>query len=421
LTEFRQPGQWPLETLAIPLAALADFEGRNDALVTLERHGSGILVRCDDGALPREMEYEAKDNAALPTFPDVPGNLVSNEPGFLKALADASQCTAREAIRYAVNHLQLRGKSGQLVATDGRQLLVQSGFHFPWEEDVLVPALSVFGCRDIPQDVSVGIGRTDNHVALQAGPWSFFLPIEKEGRFPRTEDVIPNESSFSSRWSIDPTDAVFLDKALQRLPVPSDDDNQGVTIDLNGEAVLRARASGQCRATELVAAKSSIEGKPVRLHINRAFLGRALQLGFREVLVFTVDGPILCRDERRKFIVMPLASKMAIPPGSDAIRVTSSNETLSTKVSTPKPQRRTVTMSTTDTNGASTPTQTNGAHSNGSNLGSLIAEAESLRTMLHDAYLRSGKLLVAIKRQKKQAHVLQSTLAALKGLQHVGS
>ena len=78
-------------------------------------------------------------------------------------------------------------------------------------------------------------------------------------------------------------------------------------------------------------------------------------------------------------------------------------------------------MSTTETNGASTPTQTNGAQSNGSNLGSLIAEAEALRTMLHDAYLRSGKLLLTIKRQRKQAHIVQSTLAALKGLQHVGS
>jgi hypothetical protein len=421
LAGFSQPGQWPVETLALPATALADFEGRTDAVVTLERHGSSILARWDDGSLPREMEYEGKDAAALPAFPDLPGNLVSNEPGFLKALADASQCTAREAIRYAVNQIQLRGKSGQVVATDGRQLLVQSGFQFPWEEDLLVPVLPVFGCREIPQEAPVALGNADDHVVFQVGPWSFFLPIAKEGRFPRTEDVIPSERTFSARWSIDPADGVFLHKALQRLPVPSDDDNQGVTIDLNGQAILRARASGQSRATELVAAKSSIEGKPVRLHINRTFLGRAFQLGFREVLISTADAPILCRDERRKYVVMPLASKMAIPPSADALRVASSNETHSTQVSTPTPQRRTVNMSTTETNGASTPTQTNGAQSNGSNLGSLIAEAEALRTMLHDAYLRSGKLLLTIKRQRKQAHIVQSTLAALKGLQHVGS
>ena len=71
-------------------------------------------------------------------------------------------------------------------------------------------------------------------------------------------------------------------------------------------------------------------------------------------------------------------------------------------------------MSNPETNGNTSP-----APSNGSSTDSLIAEAEALRTMLHDAYLRSGKLVVAIKRQKKQAQVVRSTLAALKGLQHV--
>jgi hypothetical protein len=56
---------------------------------------------------------------------------------------------------------------------------------------------------------------------------------------------------------------------------------------------------------------------------------------------------------------------------------------------------------------------------NGNSIGTLIAEAEALRATLHDAYVRSGKLLVAIRRKRKQTQVVQSTLAALKGLQHV--
>ena len=71
-------------------------------------------------------------------------------------------------------------------------------------------------------------------------------------------------------------------------------------------------------------------------------------------------------------------------------------------------------MSNPETNGSASP-----AASNGSSTGSLSAEAEALRTVLHDAYLRSSKLVVAIKRQRKQAQAVQSTLAALKGLQHV--
>ena len=59
------------------------------------------------------------------------------------------------------------------------------------------------------------VGSTDIHVTLKIGPWSFFLPINKEGRFPRTEEVIPSEAAAQTRWHIDPEDALFLDKALE--------------------------------------------------------------------------------------------------------------------------------------------------------------------------------------------------------------
>jgi hypothetical protein len=360
------------------------------------------------------MEYDWQPPSDLPTFPGLPESTTTNEPGFLKALADATQSAAQVAIRYAVNHLQLRGKAGEIVGTDGRQLLVQSGFQFPWTEDVLLPASPVFACREISQDEAVGIGKTDSHVVLRIDPWRLFFPIDKEGRFPRAEDVVPRESAVSTRWHVDPADAMFLEKALDRLPVVGDDENAGVTVDLNGQAIIRARTNGQGRATELVAAKSAIDGKPVRLHINRNFLARALRLGFREVLVVKADTPILCQDERRKFVVMPLSDKIAIPPSDNVLRVSTSEETPSLNVSTPTPHRRISTVTTLETNGSATP-----APSNGNSTGSLIAEAEALRTMLHDAYLRSGKLVVAIKRQRKQAQAVQSTLAALKGLQHV--
>ena len=358
------------------------------------------------------MEYDGQ-HPDLPAFPDVPQSTLSNEPGFLKALADATQSAAKAAIRYAVNNLQLRGKSGDIVATDGLQLLVQSGFQFPWTEDVLIPASPVFGCREIPQDVTVAIGMTDTHVLLRAGPWSLIFPIDKEGRFPKVENVIPAESAASARWRIHPDDAVFLDRMLKRLPGGRDDD-QAVTVDLNGRAVIRAKTSGQSRATEVTVAKSEVAGKPVRAHIKRANLSHALQLGLRDVIVVNADTPILFHDECRKFVFMPLSKEAAILPSDDVLRVSTNEEIPRPEVSTPNPHRRISTVTTPETNGSTTP-----APSNGSSTGSLIAEAEALCGMLHDACVRTGKLLVAIKRQKKQAQAVRSTLAALKGLQHV--
>ena len=411
--EFCEPGQWPVENLAIPFDALADFEGRGDAIVTLEHHGSGIRAHWDDGGVPREMDYESHDVASLPAFPVIPDKLSSNESAFLKALADASQSAGRDFIRYAINHLQLRGKTGEVIATDGRQLLTQSGFHFTWDDDLLVPASPVFGCREIPQDMPVEVGRTDTHVCLKIGPWSLFLPINTEGRFPRTEEVIPSEAAAQTRWHIDPADALFLDKALKRLPGASEV-NAPVTVDLNGQAIIRAKASDQPRATEVVAAKSPVEGKPAVICLNRNFLARALQLGFTEILVMKPEAPILCQDGRRKFVVMPLAQSCAIQPGGDVLRVETKQD-CSSETTNPTHQRRIPTVANPETN-------TNAAlQANGNSIGTLIAEAEALRATLHDAYVRSGKLLVAIRRNRKQAQVVQSTLAALKGLQHVDS
>jgi hypothetical protein len=76
-------------------------------------------------------------------------------------LADASSSAARESVRYAVSNIQLRGRPGEIIATDGRQLLLQSGFKFPFTDDVLVPSSTVFGCKELDGggEVSIGAGK----------------------------------------------------------------------------------------------------------------------------------------------------------------------------------------------------------------------------------------------------------------------
>ena len=65
----------------------------------------------------------------------------------------------------------------------------------------------------------------------------------------------------------------FLTKALPRLP-GAKQDRASVTVDLNGQAVLRARAEGQGQVTEVVLAQSDIQGKAVRLNLDRDFRSR---------------------------------------------------------------------------------------------------------------------------------------------------
>jgi hypothetical protein len=115
-------------------------------------------------------------------------------------------------------------------------------------------------------------------------------------------------------------------------------------------------------------------------------------------------------DERRQFVVMPLNQESALAAATDAVRIASSDES-----SVPKPaaheRRKPLMKNQTITDLANE--EDNGSHKvNGSSEGiaegkasgitALISEAEALRTMLRDAHTQTGRLLVHIKRHKKQ-------------------
>src|SRR5207244_11540772 len=98
-----------------------------------------------------------------------------------------------------------------------------------------------------------------------------------ESRFRKVEEVIPASSSGRTRWHLDAADVAFVAKALPKLP-GGDAENASITLDLNGQAVLRARGVDQSRSTELVLARSETAGPPLRVCLNRQFLARALHL-----------------------------------------------------------------------------------------------------------------------------------------------
>ncbi len=219
--DYHHAGSYPSETLALPLQALDHFEGRQNAPVTLETiEPDSVQARWDDDGVPQAKDYPAPDSQNLRSFPEATRNFSVQEHGILKALDEAAQTTG-ESPRYAVHRIQLRGSSQDIVATDGRQLLVQGGFSFPWKEDLLVPAVGAFLSREIPQDAPVSVGKTDTHVCLRIGSWTFYLAFDAQGRFPDAEKVIPSLTGPVTTWKLSEEDALFLAKALPRLPVES--------------------------------------------------------------------------------------------------------------------------------------------------------------------------------------------------------
>jgi hypothetical protein len=426
--EYHQPGPRSSDTLGLPGEALDDFEGARDTPVTLEKVGEeAVQAKWEDGGLPQVRDYRAIDVATLPPLPEPPGRPVTMEPGFLDALHEASRTAARAGVRFAVQRLQVRGRSGEVIGTDGRQLLIQKGFSFPWKEDLLIPAVAVFGCAELPRGAPVTLGKTDTHVCVGVGPWSISLTIDQDSRFPRVEHAIPPLAGVVTTCRLSPADAAFLVKALPRLPGQRDD-HAPVTVDLNGRVAVRARAEGEERVTELVLSRSEVTGPPVRFVSNRLYLARAVQLGFPELQVTKPLVPVVCRDEHRTYVWVPLSPETALPPSEDALRIASDGD--GSPVPQPQNERSKALMTKPPSNGngpppGPTPTRVGepphepGAPS-GIGIGALIAEAQALKEVLRDGYERASRLLTALKRHGKQSELLRSTLASLRQLQGLG-
>ena len=147
VAEYRCAGDFDDEQVWVPYECLVACEARNDDPVQFDVRSGHLTVQWRDSSGPQMVQHEVTENGEREPLPETPHELQQNPPALRQALHHAMMTTEREAIRYAVDHIQLRGETGEIVATDGRQLLVQSGFEFPWQENLLVPRNPRFRLR----------------------------------------------------------------------------------------------------------------------------------------------------------------------------------------------------------------------------------------------------------------------------------
>jgi len=426
--EYREPGNLAPERLVVPFELMADCEGRKSEPVQIEPQGDrAIVAQWRDGKVPQLIRYDVPSNPTKLAFPGEPDSLTENPPAILAALHGAAQTTDRESVRFAIGCIQLRGRDGSIRATDGRQLLVHSGFALPWSDDRLIPGIDVFGCKDLPQDQAVQIGCTGDWVTFVIGPWTIHLRINKDGRFPDIDRHIPRDSAVTSRLRISPADAEFLADTLSKLP-SDDEHNQPVTLDLNGSVAIRARGPGQAQPTEVVLSGSSYSGEPTRIHSNRKYLARALRLGFRELHVVSPKVPALCRDDRRSYAWALLDSKSAIGPSPDVVRVVSPTVEKPT-IPINRIQRSKIAMTEPIVNQDSPPKVNGQAATNGHvrklvrrkadqrDTAALIDQAEKVRTAMRSLLGQANELVKTLKQHRRQSRIVASTLRQLKAIQ----
>lgn len=426
--EYHRPGDAAPESMLVPQQFFDDCEGRKDEEVVLEKQkNGGVAAQCREGKAPQLFQYDPQQLTDATLFPARPQGMAGNAPTLLAALAYTAEVTSREPVRYDTDCIQLDGTSGTVVGTDGAQLLIESGFRFPWKTSQLIPASKFCAFAELPRDQQVEVGITGKWFALAVGPWTFWLPLREEGRFPKAADVVRSAEAAVHRCRLSQADADFL--ALSLPDLPADEAlNYPVTIELNGRICVRGKAEGHPEPTELVLSGSVAEGEPALYSFNRKYFVRALKLGLHEFCFFGRGTAVQARSDRRTYVWMPLDEDSIVPGSAQAIRVESQPANGAAAATTPPLRKKTVTKSTTS------PADEKPGREEGSTKGSRarrdpqtiscvspIEQAKALRASLRDTLAKTNELIRTLKRQERQSKVVQTTLASLKQLQSLSA
>jgi hypothetical protein len=433
--QYHDPHPQDRDLMLIQLHVLEDFQGTKVEPVFLTRPRPGVLAASwEDKGVCREMEYDELEPVpdAKP-FPALPAQLVENRRELFSALRDAYETTDLGSARYALHCIQLRA-DGVIAATDGRQLLRQSGFQFPVEGEALVQHTKFFSCKELPEDQPIRVGRDDNHVVFQFGPWTHWVTIQKEGRFPNVDQIIPPTHNTKCTLQLAAPDSKFLLKNLHRLP--NGTTHRELTLDLNGSVMLRASSTNTPRPAEMILRNSTKRGDDVRICTDRKFLARAAEMGFSEFHLPNDASPALATDASRTYLWMLLEQNGAIKPSDNCLRIESPLS--SHPFHSPPTQRKVIPVNRIASPSGQNPGSSQPAaqplaqqpttsdqvarrrqRSGRDKTNGSLEQAISLRDQLRAALTSNKELIRSLKTEKRSQKSLKSALDSLKQLQAV--
>ncbi|HQX54108.1 MAG TPA: hypothetical protein PLR25_29615, partial [Planctomycetaceae bacterium] len=319
--ECRLPGSSTPECFAVPYEAMAMCEGKQDDPVSFTRQDDTVIVQWTDKGIPQTRSFPATESVEMPTNP---AKFTSIDRRFLTAMAIAvaTTDTDTDSSRFALNCVRLRGSDGQIAATDSSQAFIETGFAFPWQDAVLIPASAAFTSNDFSGADDVLIGRTEDWVSIQVNSRTLHLKIDKERRFPSIDLQIPTRGSAATTLVLADEDVDFLVMSTKRLPAVQEC-NAPVTVDLNGVVAVRAAEEDHSNLTELVLSNSRRIGDEILFNTNRNFLNRAAELGFREVYLRNAEAPAYCQDDNRTYVWALLGAEGALHSDSQTTRISS--------------------------------------------------------------------------------------------------
>lgn len=384
--------------IAMPGKLLEEVESSRQGIVTIE---VGRATWEQSGS-SRESKWTLADAPNVEILP-LPKSVEPNDRTLLHALFECGKTTLRDSAKFAMEKLQIHGRSGRIAGTDGRQLLIWNGFDIPFGETLLVPAIPFFGHRELATANEACIGKTATHVVVTVGPWTVWLRIDVHGRFPQVESVVPRDAAH----------VLHLDEGDRQRAAEFcasagtvEGDPVSITVELGPMRALRRKSGPHGPAEELPLRHSRSEGEPVTFVLNRDHFLRALSFGLCEIRTPSKNGPVVFQDKHRTYVTTALASSQAIPAIRPPATTTSPRRNHVIPISEGVPSMASETNGHAAALPDSVPPETL----------DFMVQAEGLRDALFDVARRANRLVAMLKQVRKQRRVLETAWSSLKNL-----
>lgn len=284
-----------------------------DDTIQIEVNEDALWIRTSQS----EFRLSVEDPAQFPTvakFEDQDYYIIAG-----KALKQGIQrtlfATDTESTRYALGGvlLELDAEHLTLAATDSRRLAVvktNCSAHGTVQEEggqPVIPAKAMSlierSIHDDQQEVHLAIHA--HHVLIRSGLSTIYARLV-EGRFPRYQDVIPNECETKIEFVVGP----FL-SAVRQAMIVTNEESRGVDFSF-ADGTLTLTSLGQDVGSSRIELPVSFDGTPFVVTFDPRFVQEFLRVlePAGPVTLNLVDGnsaAVFKADDNYTYVVMPLA------------------------------------------------------------------------------------------------------------------
>lgn len=262
-------------------------ESSADQSLTIETDNQAVHVR-GAGSHFKIFGYDPAEYPAVAEFGDS-GDFQVTADMLTKMIAKTLFATAKAHSHYAISGVlwEASGKKLQLVATDGHRLALAKG------------NLSAAASRDVTAIVPAKLMSLINRV-VSDGEETFDVKIAEsqilirtaravlvsslvQGNFPKYGDVIPKETSRKATVA-----TTAFEQRIRQAALLTNEESKGVRLSFKPDSITlssRAPETGEAEVT----CPLSLEGDPVDIAFNPAFLLDALKVVGSEQITFEMN------------------------------------------------------------------------------------------------------------------------------------